>query len=78
MRGSTVHRLVVVYVLHYKVCQYAMNIYHEVPLSVRQPIINVWVETKQLLKEPINKNMGHDREVQYINHVCVSSTCNLL
>lgn len=53
-----------------------MSIYHEVPLSVRQPIINVWVETKQLLKEAINKNMGHDREVQYINHMC--SSCDLL
>lgn len=47
-----------------------MSIYHEVPLSVRQPIIDVWVETKQLLKEAINKNMGHDHEVQYIN-LCV-------
>lgn len=46
-----------------QVCQYAMGIYHGVPLSVRQPIINTWVETKQLLKETINKSMGHDHEV---------------
>lgn len=46
-----------------QVCQYAMGIYNGVPLSVRQPIINTWVETKQLLKEMINKNLGHDHEV---------------
>lgn len=40
-----------------------MCTYQGVPLSVRQPVINTWVETKQLLKEAISKNMGQDHEV---------------
>jgi hypothetical protein len=40
-----------------------------VPIGVRHPLIKSWVFCKQLLNQPIPRNLGHDDEVGYLVYV---------
>lgn len=40
-----------------------------VPIALRHPLIKSWVFCKQLMNQPIPKNLGHDDEVGYPGRV---------
>ena len=39
---------------------------NEVPLTVRQPLLNVWLQAKQLASQSIGKGLGCDDDVSIL------------
>ena len=52
-----------------QICEFAMKVTNgevprnEVPLTVRQPLLNVWLQAKQLASQSIGKGLGCDDDV---------------
>ena len=58
-----------------QVCEYAMHVTNGdklsdvVPIGVRQPLLQTWVQAKQMLQSQINKGLGTDDEVRAMGSV---------